>query len=126
MPLEEPDFRESGNHTCFYISLDSHEKTNPDSFFYFVKDKFPEQSQPAEKQLTRRGYPALEARPGRRLRKMIPRQDKADPDNDANDEAGDETKTGGVTDGTLTQIKNSGRLIFVHENEFAPLSAGHN
>lgn len=57
---------------------------------------------------------------------MIPRQDKADPDDDANDEAGDETKTGGVTDGTLTQIKNSGRLVFVHENEFAPLSAGHN
>ena len=60
------------------------------------------------------------------MRKMIPRQDKADPDDDANDEAGDETKTGGVTDGTLTQIKNSGRLVFVHENEFAPLSAGHN
>lgn len=45
---------------------------------------------------------------------MIPRQDKADPDNDANDEADDETKTGGVTGGTLAQIKNSGRLVFVH------------
>jgi hypothetical protein len=27
LPLEEPDFRESGNHIGFYISLDSHEKT---------------------------------------------------------------------------------------------------
>jgi hypothetical protein len=34
LPHEEPDFRESGNHICFYISLDSHEKTNPDLFFW--------------------------------------------------------------------------------------------
>jgi hypothetical protein len=36
LPHEEPDFfRESGHHICFYISLDSHEKTNPDLIFYF-------------------------------------------------------------------------------------------
>jgi hypothetical protein len=37
LPLEEPDFRESGNHIDFYISLDSHEKTNPDLFLFSWK-----------------------------------------------------------------------------------------
>lgn len=45
---------------------------------------------------------------------MVPRKDDSNPDKDANDEADDETKTGGVADGTLAQIENSGRLVFVH------------
>jgi len=46
---------------------------------------------------------------------MIPRQDDSNPNDHANDEADDETETGGVAHGTLAQIENSGRLVFVHE-----------
>ena len=59
---------------------------------------------------------------------MIPGQDKADPDDDANDKADYETKTGGVTDGTLAQIKNSGRFVFVHGmnlHRCPPRTTGH-
>lgn len=45
---------------------------------------------------------------------MISRQDKANPNDDADDEADHETKTGRIADGTLAQIKNARRLVFVH------------
>jgi hypothetical protein len=45
---------------------------------------------------------------------MVPGQDESDPDDDADDKADYETKTGGVTDGTLAEVKDSRRLIFVH------------
>jgi hypothetical protein len=54
LPLEEPDFRESGNHIGFYISLDSQEKTNADLFLFLGKPARSSKSQPAENQWKRR------------------------------------------------------------------------
>ncbi len=45
---------------------------------------------------------------------MVTGQDKSDPDDDADDESGDETKPGSIADGTLAQSENSRRLVLVH------------
>ena len=45
---------------------------------------------------------------------MVAGQDKSDTDDDADDKADHKKKAGGVADGTLAQIENSGRLILVH------------
>ena len=48
------------------------------------------------------------------MRKMVTGQDKSDPDDDADDESGYETKPGSIADGTLAQGENSRRLVLVH------------
>jgi hypothetical protein len=39
---------------------------------------------------------------------------ESDPDDDAQNEADDETKTGSVPDGTFAQVENARRLVLVH------------
>lgn len=45
---------------------------------------------------------------------MVPGQNKSNADDDTQDKTDHETKPGGVPDGTLAQVKNPRRLIFVH------------
>ena len=53
---------------------------------------------------------------------MFPRQDDADPDEEADHKTDDETKPGRVTHRAFTQIKNSRRFIFVHGEKSAPVT----
>ena len=59
-------------------------------------------------------FSVSEARPGRRMREMVPGQDESDPDDHANDKADHETKAGRVLNGAFAQVENAGRLVLVH------------
>lgn len=49
---------------------------------------------------------------------MSPRQDNPDANNDAHEKTDHETESRGVTHRTVAEVKNSGRLVFVHGQTF--------
>ena len=57
---------------------------------------------------------------------MVTGQNEPDPDNYANNKAGHETEAGRILDGALAQVEDAGRLVFVHNLEFARLPVAHN
>ena len=48
---------------------------------------------------------------------MLVREDNSDPRDHTQDETDDKAKAGGILQGSLTQVEDAGRFVFVHERE---------
>ena len=70
-----------------------------------------------------RQFEALETRPRSALGKVLVRQHDSKANEDAQEKADDKTKPRGIAQRAFRQIKNSGRLVFVHRPKSAPVAA---